>query len=341
MRALIEQITDRYSPLPALEYRVAFLRTVQLPLVAAYHSRVDGSLDAFETLSSAFVRAVPGALGAVQRQGTDSRLSGTAGLERLIKAHVSADCLLAALRAWSNDAFFVVMSAEMAGTDTAPSAWDTTADKYISLRARAEDMMVRLISAEVEADLKQHLTKRWDVGVGADGTDDAHAGADPSLVAALTSFAALVSSLSRWLPRPATARVYRRVAAHLVNHISQRAVFAGWSKFTAAGGRALVHEVDDWRQAASGALSTTTPPISADPPWAPLAAMAAALALPASSDGGAGTGTVTDAPTFAQAMAAAWGGPSALESIKERAGLKELDAEQLQAVLRRRVECWR
>lgn len=100
VRALLESITDRYSPLPALEYRVAFLRVVQLPLLAAYHSRVAGSLDAFETLSSAFVRAVPGALG---QRVPDARLSGTAGLERLLKAYVSADYVLAALRAWSDD----------------------------------------------------------------------------------------------------------------------------------------------------------------------------------------------------------------------------------------------
>lgn len=100
VRALLESITDRYSPLPALESRVAFVRVVQLPLLAAYHARVAGSLDAFETLSSAFVRAVPGALG---QRVPDSRLTGTAGLERLLKAYVSADYVLAALRAWSDD----------------------------------------------------------------------------------------------------------------------------------------------------------------------------------------------------------------------------------------------
>jgi len=100
VRALLEQITDRYSALPAFEYRVAFWRNVQMPLLTDYHSRVAGSLDAFETLSSAFVRVIPGALG--QRQ-TDTRLMGTEGLEKLVKAQVSANYMLAACRAWSND----------------------------------------------------------------------------------------------------------------------------------------------------------------------------------------------------------------------------------------------
>ncbi|KAL1405306.1 hypothetical protein Q8F55_008933 [Vanrija albida] len=332
VRALIEGITDRYAPLPAQEYRVAFLRTIQLPTLAAYHSRVAGSLDAFETLSSAFVRAVPGALGA--RPTPDSRVTaGTAGLERLIKAHVSAEFLAAALRSWSNDVLFAEMSADLAGDDAAPSVWDPTLQRYADLRARAEDMMVRLITSEVESDLKQHLTRRWDVG--ADGASD-DAGPDASLVAALAGYSGLLAALVRVLPRTAAARVYRRVSAHLVNHIAQRAVYAGWSKFTAAGGRALLSEVDDWRQAAAVGVVRASPPIPADAPWARLHEMAAVLALPSESEA-----ADADTPTFAQAMAAAWSGGAALDSLRERTGVHELSGDELQAVLRRRLECWR
>lgn len=345
MRALIEQITDRYSPLPALEYRAAFLLRIQLPILSAYHARVAGSLDAFETLSSAFVRVVPGALGS--RPGTDARLSGTQGLDRLIKAHVSADFLLSALRGWSDDVLFAEMSADLAvksaNSDSdepfsPPSVFDPTFERYGALRARSEDMMVRIISNEVEADVKEHLTRKWDIGLdGSDGTTEN--GADSSLVAALTSFTSLISSLARQLSRPATTRVYRRVSAHLVNHFAQRAVFSGWSKFTAAGGRALAAEVDDWRQAAAQALYRVSPPIPSDAPWARLGAMAKVLSLPSSSE--TEGGAEDDVPTFAQAMAAAWGSPASLASLQERAGITELSADDLQAVLRRRVECWR
>lgn len=330
VKALIEGITDRYAPLPAQEYRVAFLRTIQLPTLAAYHSRLDGSLNAFETLSSAFVRAVPGALGA--RPTPDSRVTaGTAGLERLIKAHVSAEYLVAALRSWSNDVLFAEMSADLAGDTAAPSVWDPTAQRYADLRARAEDMMVRLITSEVESDLKQHLTRRWDVG--ADGAP-ADTGPDASLVAALAGYTSLLSAL-RVLPRTPAARVYRRVSAHLVNHIAQRAVYAGWSKFTAAGGRVLLSEVDDWRHAAVAGVARITPPILTDAPWNRLHEMAVLLALPSESEAEA------DTPTFAQAMAAAWSGGVALDSLRERTGVHELSEDELQAVLRRRLECWR
>ncbi|WOO85911.1 RAD50-interacting protein 1 [Vanrija pseudolonga] len=331
VKALIEGITDRYAPLPAQEYRVAFLRTIQLPTLAAYHSRLDGSLNAFETLSSAFVRAVPGALGGA-RPTPDSRVTvGTAGLERLIKAHVSAEYLVAALRSWSNDVLFAEMSADLAGDAAAPSVWDPTAQRYSDLRARAEDMMVRLITSEVESDLKQHLTRRWDVG--ADGALE-DSGPDSSLVAALAGYTSLLSAL-RVLPRTPAARVYRRVSAHLVNHIAQRAVYAGWSKFTAAGGRALLSEVDDWRHAAAAGVARITPPIPTDVPWNRLYEMATLLALPSESEAEA------DTPTFAQAMAAAWSGGAALDSLRERTGVHELSEDELQAVLRRRLECWR
>ena len=107
VKALLEQITDRYSPLPSIAHRLAFLTTIQLPLLSSYVSRISASLDAFETLSSAFVRAVPGALAGNTKSGVhidQTKLtSGQAGLERLTKAWISASWILAALRSWTDD----------------------------------------------------------------------------------------------------------------------------------------------------------------------------------------------------------------------------------------------
>jgi RAD50-interacting protein 1 len=64
-------------------------------------------LDAFETLSSAFVRAVPGALGGNTRSGVHvdgARLTaGQAGIEKLMKAYLSAAWIDAAIKQWSDD----------------------------------------------------------------------------------------------------------------------------------------------------------------------------------------------------------------------------------------------
>lgn len=41
------------------------------------------------------------------------------------------------------------------------SVWDIASEKYTALVQRAEEMIVRLISVEVENDLKKHL-QRYD-----------------------------------------------------------------------------------------------------------------------------------------------------------------------------------
>lgn len=113
VKHLVEQITDRYSPLPQFSQRTRFLIAVQLPILESYHARIQSSLDAFETLSSSFIRAVPGALtgdaggsGSAAGGGVnDSRrlTSGVEGVQRLCKALISARYLSAAMEAWGED----------------------------------------------------------------------------------------------------------------------------------------------------------------------------------------------------------------------------------------------
>jgi hypothetical protein len=75
--------------------------------MSTYLSRISGSLDAFESLSSAFVRAVPGALAGNTRSGVyvdQAKLThGKPGLERLIKGWLSASWISSALRVWADD----------------------------------------------------------------------------------------------------------------------------------------------------------------------------------------------------------------------------------------------
>jgi hypothetical protein len=130
MKALVEQVTgelmffclllqlmlttalDRYSPLPYFMQRTRFLISVQLPLLESYHSRISSSLDAFETLSSAFVRAVPGALGvSIGGGGAEGSVnvdaggltSGVDGVQRLCKALVSARSIEGAMEGWGEE----------------------------------------------------------------------------------------------------------------------------------------------------------------------------------------------------------------------------------------------
>ena len=106
LKALVEQVTDRYSPLPSFSQRTRFLVDVQLPLLEGYHSRISSSLDAFESLSNSIVRAVPGALGATSNGDTKNRghpTTGVEGIMRLCKALVSARYISNAMEGWGED----------------------------------------------------------------------------------------------------------------------------------------------------------------------------------------------------------------------------------------------
>ena len=97
-------MSDRYSPLPEYSHRTRFLIVVQLPILEAYHGRISSSLDAFETLSSSLLRAVPGGLGAGDGRGDGRKLTaGVEGVQRLCKALVSAKYLAGSMETWGED----------------------------------------------------------------------------------------------------------------------------------------------------------------------------------------------------------------------------------------------
>ena len=132
--------------------------------------------------------------------------------------------------------------------------------------------------------------------------------------------------------------MYRKVVQHLTNHISQRCVYAGWSKFSVKGGKDFVGELSDWRHAATTALTGAgadgIPANLVDAPWDGLMDIGKLLSLPMDAQ------DKESDVTFGEAMAAAWGGEGSLREFLSRVGVS-MGREDLQAVLRRRVECWR
>lgn len=116
LRDLLESVTDRYKPLPSFFQRLSFLLTIQVPLLDAYLQRIASSVDAIETLSVGIMRAVPGALG----EGAGARLtSGVGGVQRLIKAGLSAKWMAGLCRGWSED---VVCAASFSKIMSVPSS---------------------------------------------------------------------------------------------------------------------------------------------------------------------------------------------------------------------------
>jgi hypothetical protein len=107
IKALVEQVTDRYSPLPSVNHRFPFLSDIQMPLLSAYLKRITASIEAFETLSSSFMRAVPGALAGATHSGVHMDQSkttgGVNGLQRLVKALLSAVGIAEAMTKWGDE----------------------------------------------------------------------------------------------------------------------------------------------------------------------------------------------------------------------------------------------
>jgi hypothetical protein len=198
LKALVEQVTDRYSPLPNFTHRTRFLIDAQIPLLEGYYSRISSSLDAFESLSSSLVRAVPGALGTASNGNSGGRLTaGVEGIMRLCKALVSARYISTAMDVWGEDLvrssgyilqpinhviqFFLELWTEInhkaslrARAETHPSLPDlnnTSSDavdgtifeelvqQYEKLVIRTEEMIVQQICTEVEAAWKTHFAR--------------------------------------------------------------------------------------------------------------------------------------------------------------------------------------
>jgi hypothetical protein len=155
---------------------------------------------------------------------------------------------------------------------------------------------------------------------------------DPALVTPLTTFSAQLAHLARILPSSTTRRLYQSIVSHISNHIMQRAVFAGWSKFTAVGGRELLGEVEAWIEASRHGLEGSNIIRHPELAWSQLLEAAKILALPRDL-------TPEKATTYSQAMALVFG--NEYERLKESLGLKETSLEQAQGIMRRRIECWR
>ncbi len=113
---LLEGVTSRYAPLSSLEQQILFITRVQLPMLRQYAQRLTRSLEAFESLSSAFARHIPGGIGIPDASGvvganTDADMvRGLRGLNRLLKAFISAEYVRLALSRWSEQGLFIEIS---------------------------------------------------------------------------------------------------------------------------------------------------------------------------------------------------------------------------------------
>lgn len=106
-------VTERYQPLVSLEQRSAFIIRVQHPLLFQFYDRLARHLDAFENMSSAFSRALPGEITSLSTGAGSDIVRGVNGIKRVAKAYVSSDYVYQQLVGWSESSFFLHMADEL------------------------------------------------------------------------------------------------------------------------------------------------------------------------------------------------------------------------------------
>ncbi|KAF8602692.1 hypothetical protein BDV93DRAFT_523797 [Ceratobasidium sp. AG-I] len=347
IKALLEQVTERYQPLPHYNQRARFLITVQVPILEAYHARIASSLDAFETLSSAFVRAVPGALAGQVGAGVDTRrlTSGHEGLQRLLKAYASACAMKNTMQGWGDSIFFLELwteinerSALRAKVEAHPSLpatshahkgdevhgtlFDELVGQYSVIATRAEDMVVRHVSSEVEVELKSYFARQWEKSNADD--DDESVVIPATLVSPLTTLSTHLSLLAKTLSSSTSAALYRRVASSLASHILQRSVLHfGHGRLTPSRGAAFAREARLWVEASQMAM----PNRRVEAPWQRLLDGARLVAI-------------KEGEEFEAARWALWDGTEEqCKAFAEAIGVKTLDRKEMKDALRARSDC--
>lgn len=116
--ALLDGLRIRYKSLPAITHQLPFL-LIQLSILQGYAQRLERSLDAFEGMSSAFSRAIPGAISIGDNTGPEAGINseadmvrGLRGLGRLLKACLSAIFISRHLGNLSSTSFYLEIGSQ-------------------------------------------------------------------------------------------------------------------------------------------------------------------------------------------------------------------------------------
>ncbi|KAI0165241.1 TIP-1 family-domain-containing protein [Hypoxylon sp. FL1284] len=101
---LLKSVTSQYERVRRFSHRLRFLIDIQLDILDDYNDRFKDSLDAYYTINSTLGRTLHG----VTKEQT-AALEGTGAFESLCKVLGSSDHIIATLKDWSNEEFFVTL----------------------------------------------------------------------------------------------------------------------------------------------------------------------------------------------------------------------------------------
>ncbi|CAJ2509430.1 Uu.00g144560.m01.CDS01 [Anthostomella pinea] len=105
---LLKSVTSQYERIRRFSHKLRILIDIQLEILDNYHDRFKDSLDTYYTINSTLGRTLHG----VTREQA-AALEGTGAFETLCKVLGSCDHIVATLRDWSNEEFFVTLWEEL------------------------------------------------------------------------------------------------------------------------------------------------------------------------------------------------------------------------------------
>ncbi|KAI1377828.1 TIP-1 family-domain-containing protein [Hypoxylon crocopeplum] len=101
---LLKSVTSQYERVRKFSHKLRFLIDIQLDILDNYHDRFKDSLDAYYTITSTLGRTLHG-----MTKEQAAALEGTGAFETLCKVLGSSDHIIATLKDWSNEEFFVTL----------------------------------------------------------------------------------------------------------------------------------------------------------------------------------------------------------------------------------------
>ncbi|KAI2465961.1 TIP-1 family-domain-containing protein [Annulohypoxylon bovei var. microspora] len=101
---LLKSVTSQYERVRRFSHKLRFLIDIQLDILDDYHDRFKDSLDTYYTINSTLGRTLHGL---TKEQA--AALEGTGAFESLCKVLGSSDHIIATLKDWSNEEFFVTL----------------------------------------------------------------------------------------------------------------------------------------------------------------------------------------------------------------------------------------
>lgn len=173
---LLRSVTTQYNRLRHVRHKVRFLVDIQLDILDEFDSRLRGSLEAYQSMTSTLGRTLHGAT-----KEELTAIEGIGGLESLCKVLGSADHIVATLKDWSNDEFFIELWEQIqtasakrssgvdyeqvrdrtlnAATDEDGALFDEIATAYGVRRKTAQDLLVFALGESHSKAFKGYKTR--------------------------------------------------------------------------------------------------------------------------------------------------------------------------------------